>query len=352
MRLHEIYTQEGKIERFPMGLGMEQIVGDHVALVGGMRSGNSPANETRLKYIIFDIAMHEAGKEEEAEVGFCELFIEDGTGEILGLVNIKMKQGYRSLGYGEKVLQDLIDNAKNGELRIHDVNTNSRARKFWNKMGIQWTDARKKMGIITKDGSKHPLATAADEKRKAARAAHKAKQQEPIKLRGFDEPVEEAETDDRTDPKTSSHSQPRIDPNEIRDVYTSLKAIGEDLEAALFLAAANNTRHTTIDSAQRAAELEARKIEREIEQERSRHADRLANAKQRGDNIPDYAPTQKRQFSDKFYGNQYVNVARKQLPKELQAYLPIIDKGMATAMTSGFGAGKRLAALLAKPERS
>ncbi len=37
------------------------------------------------------------------------------------------------------------------------------------------------------------------------------------------------------------------------------------------------------------------------------------------------SPEEVKQYSDNFRGNQYVQIARKQLPSELKAYLPVLD---------------------------
>jgi hypothetical protein len=159
MRYTDLIQEMPQLDREEIGMGLETMTGEHITLFGGMRSGNSPANETRLKFIMYsnDILDQEPEDQNEAKIGIVELFVEDGTAEILGLVNIKIDNPYKSQGFGEKIITDLVDSAKGGELRIHDVNTNSRARKFWNKMGIQWLDGkRKKNGVITK-GNKPPV---------------------------------------------------------------------------------------------------------------------------------------------------------------------------------------------------
>ena len=176
MRYTDLIQEMPQLDREEIGMGLETMTGEHITLFGGMRSGNSPANETRLKFIIYSndiLNQVEPEEQEKAKIGFVELFVEDGTAEILGLVNIKIDNPYKSEGFGEKIVTDLVDSAKGGELRIHDVNTNSRARKFWNKMGIQWLDGkRKKHGVITV-GNKPPVIN----KPEVANV--------PVKLRGF-----------------------------------------------------------------------------------------------------------------------------------------------------------------------
>jgi len=77
-----------------------------------------------------------------------------------------------------------------------------------------------------------------------------------------------------------------------------------------------NPAHKSVDSAQQAAEIKAKRdIKRidTIKKDPAKQDQKLQNA----DEI--------KQYSDKFKGNQYVTIARKQLPDNLKAYLPVLD---------------------------
>jgi len=138
----KIFEVTGPMERVPMGMGLEYMVNDEIALVGGMRSGPSRSNLTRVKYDIYDMIGQEGPltqeDQDERKVGFLELFIEDGSGRIEGLVNIKLNTGVRKGGYGRKVIDSLLQTAK-GPIRIYDIKTG--AIPFWRKMGTKFYDS-------------------------------------------------------------------------------------------------------------------------------------------------------------------------------------------------------------------
>jgi GNAT superfamily N-acetyltransferase len=116
---------------------------------GGMRSGNSPAGQTRLKFMVFDRKQLEAGvDQEEAEIGFVELFVKDGTQEIVGLVNIELNKDLRKTGYGRKLVRDIVDTTQSG-LTVNDIQ--KRAKGFWKKQGVEFTDKAERFGKIDKD---------------------------------------------------------------------------------------------------------------------------------------------------------------------------------------------------------
>jgi GNAT superfamily N-acetyltransferase len=138
MKIFEI-TEEVLTIR-PMQMGMSSMQNDEVVMAGGMRSGNSRAGYTRLKYMIYDLRGAEGQLQPEdwdkREAGFVELFIKDGSGEmkptdIEGLVNIEIKPAMRKTGIGSVVIQSLKDTA--GELRIYDIKP--KAVAFWRKVG-------------------------------------------------------------------------------------------------------------------------------------------------------------------------------------------------------------------------
>lgn len=121
-------------------MGMTAMQNEDVALVGGMRSGNSRAGYTRLKYMIYDLRGVEGQLDDagwaEADSGIVELFVKDGSGDhggadIEGLVNIELHPKKRKSGIGSVVVQALKDTA--GELNIYDIQ--QKAVPFWRKVG-------------------------------------------------------------------------------------------------------------------------------------------------------------------------------------------------------------------------
>lgn len=129
-----------------------------------------------------------------------------------------------------------------------------------------------------------------------------------------------------------------IDQAEASQVYQSLIATNTPmgrLTAYYFQQTRNSAKHTSIDSAQQEAEIMAKSALDGIDKSKDL----------------DIAPLNKKEldkykkYSDKFHGNQYVKVARDQLPNELQAYLPIIDQGLGKGFRSGVEAGKNLSRL-------
>lgn len=124
-----------------MGMGMIQAVNDEIALIGGMRSGNSSANTTRLRYVIYDVVKYaemtdkgesQADIDNECQVGKVDLFIKDGTKfDVTGLVNIEVTK--KKEGYAKKVINGIVSTIDN-ELKIHDIK--KKAVKIWEKLGV------------------------------------------------------------------------------------------------------------------------------------------------------------------------------------------------------------------------
>ena len=127
----------------PDGFGMTQYSGDEYALVGGFRDGSSNAGELRLRYTIFSHALIDAngGDFAKGEIGYCVVRVasDDGEdqGDILGLINIELKPKYRKSGHGKKIVRDIVDTTKSGNLDIHDIQR--KAKKFWDKMGVEYS---------------------------------------------------------------------------------------------------------------------------------------------------------------------------------------------------------------------
>lgn len=147
---------EKTLDTADIGMGLYQMYNDEVTLYGGMRSGGSRAEVTRLKFMIYDLrgATEKLTQEEQEarESGFVELFVYDGTHDVEGLVNIEIKPKMRRNGIGRVVIQSLADTFDN--LRIYDIQ--QKAVPFWRKMGATfYTDshfrnvAKKTTGIRT-----------------------------------------------------------------------------------------------------------------------------------------------------------------------------------------------------------
>ena len=130
----------------PDGFGLTQYSGDEYALVGGFRDGASNAGELRLKYQIYSHALIDAnnGDFAKGEIGYCVVRVasDDGPdqGEILGLIDIELKPKYRKSGHGQKIVRDIVDTTKSGNLDIHDIQ--KKAKKFWDKMGVEYDKDR------------------------------------------------------------------------------------------------------------------------------------------------------------------------------------------------------------------
>jgi hypothetical protein len=134
---------EEALERFEIGMGLEQMHNNDIALVGGMRSGSSPAGLTRLRYSIYDVPMlkqlkQDGGDQNDALMGYVELMVEDGSGNIAGLINIEMKRGSKRAGYGTQVIRSIMDSPfAQKPFRIYDIEL--KAVGFWKKMGVEFT---------------------------------------------------------------------------------------------------------------------------------------------------------------------------------------------------------------------
>jgi hypothetical protein len=146
MRINEVIVQDAVMDVEPMGMGMAQYTGEKYGLVGGMRSGSSEAGCTRLRFTIFDIEIAKRDPDDpDVFLGHVDLFVEDGTNKILGLVNIELNRGLKRAGIGSSIVKDIVDTA-GGELKIHDVQ--NKAKGFWKKMGVEYDSKRSNHGVI------------------------------------------------------------------------------------------------------------------------------------------------------------------------------------------------------------
>lgn len=145
MKIRDLFEEVLKFT--PMMMGLSQFDGKDYALVGGTRSGSSPAGTLRLKYMIVDKHLYSPELDEnEYVIGNVELFV-DGSNKIRGLVNIELNKNARGGRVnGRTIVNDIVDTA-GGELEIHDVQRN--AIGFWEKMGIEWKrNGLKSQGVI------------------------------------------------------------------------------------------------------------------------------------------------------------------------------------------------------------
>jgi len=133
--MNDVILEATALTKHELGMGMSSYQNKEIFLAGGMRSGNSDSEHTRLKFMVYDIRGVEPeefrDRQEELEMGFVELFVVDATGEIDGLVNIKLEPKARGNGVGRIVIESLKATA--GSLKIFDIKRS--AIPFWKKMG-------------------------------------------------------------------------------------------------------------------------------------------------------------------------------------------------------------------------
>lgn len=114
----------------------------------------------------------------------------------------------------------------------------------------------------------------------------------------------------------------KLDQAAVDQVATSLKS-SPDPEAQLtyyhLQRERGNPAHVSVDSAQQVAERKAKLQMKQIEDMKKNKEDPNNKLKLKNND-------EVKQYSDNFRGNQYVTIARKGLPTELKAYLPIIDE--------------------------
>lgn len=136
MKISDILSEMPAFTKKEIGMGFTELSNDSFVLSGGYRTGGATkSNQTRLKYDIYDLAIYnETQDAESAKVGFVELIVEDGTGNIIGLQNIELKPKFRKGGRGAKIVKDLVDTTKDG-MDIYDIK--KRAVKFWQKVNTE-----------------------------------------------------------------------------------------------------------------------------------------------------------------------------------------------------------------------
>jgi hypothetical protein len=146
MKLTDL-VEMAALSRHDMGFGLSQLENDTFVLVGGYRSGNSSAGQTRLRYDVYDVKLAtNSANVNDAKIGLVDLMVND-AGDVVGLVNIVIHPKFRKAGYGSELVRDITDTTTSG-LTIHDIQT--KARKFWDKTGISYSNRNKSDGIINK----------------------------------------------------------------------------------------------------------------------------------------------------------------------------------------------------------
>ena len=129
-------------ERTPIGGGMEQLSTDDIALVGGgslSRSGNSKGDELRSKYMVYDLKNmtknDDMANANDYLLGEVEVFVEDGTGKLRGLVEMTIKD--KKKGTGRKIIESLMaSDFVADDFTIHSIKNTS--VPFWEKMGVEF----------------------------------------------------------------------------------------------------------------------------------------------------------------------------------------------------------------------
>ena len=136
-------VNEEALERVNTDNGMEEFRNDDIALVGGIRAGSSQANTVNLRYAIYDVPLlqqlkQQGGDQNQSHIGFVDLYLDDVTGDIVGLINIEMKRGNKRAGYGAHVIRSIMDSPFTRKpFRIYDIQM--KALGFWKKMGVEFT---------------------------------------------------------------------------------------------------------------------------------------------------------------------------------------------------------------------
>lgn len=142
MKIAEILAED-KLSRQDIGFGLSQYEGKEYSLVGGSRSGSSPAGLSRHRYDIVDHAAYDRTNDiKQSKLGTVELFVTN-TGAIDGLVNIIITS--KKAGTGSRVVKDLVDTA-GGTLRIYDIQP--KAAGFWKKMGAELVQNKPYSAVI------------------------------------------------------------------------------------------------------------------------------------------------------------------------------------------------------------
>jgi hypothetical protein len=156
-----------KLKIKEIGMGLINAQNNDIILVGGMRSGNSSADVTRRKYIVYDkekwLNLSKKGvgdnqMEAACNMGHVELFIKDGEEAKLGvkgLVNIEIKKEHRRNGIARKVI-NAIRETTGQSLEIHDIKKH--VASTWRKLGVtEFHDGHGKPVMVSKQSASRTL---------------------------------------------------------------------------------------------------------------------------------------------------------------------------------------------------
>lgn len=146
MKIYEILMEMPAMTKSNIGLGLTEYQNERFVFSGGYRSGSSPEGQTRLHYEVYDLMIYNDTKDvKSALVGSVDLMVSDDTGEIMGLVNIQLLPKFRKGGRGSKIIQDIRDTAGK-DITIHDIQ--AKAKGFWKKVGVKFTDRSETTGKL------------------------------------------------------------------------------------------------------------------------------------------------------------------------------------------------------------
>lgn len=119
------------------GMGLRAIYNSRIALLGGMRSGSSPAGMTREKFMIY-LRSDLSSNSNPEPFGEVHLMVRDGTDfDVIGLQDIKLNKSARGQGLAGELIREIIATTGHG-LEIYDIK--SAAVRFWSHMGAKLPD--------------------------------------------------------------------------------------------------------------------------------------------------------------------------------------------------------------------
>ena len=157
-QMSEEYKSSSKpLERHQTGM-IDQMSNDDIALVGGMRSGNSKGDETRRMYTLYDMKNmdEDFANAQDQEIGNIQLFTEDATDKIRGIVDIKIPTSKRKQGHARKAIESIVASEfSNKPFKIYDITKT--AYPFWKKMGVTFVNHDFGKDIGDTVGKRHRL---------------------------------------------------------------------------------------------------------------------------------------------------------------------------------------------------
>jgi hypothetical protein len=88
-------------------------------------------------YTIYDMTNmdEDFANHKEQEIGNIQVFMEDGTHKIRGIVDIKIPVNKRKQGHAKRIIETLVNSEfSNKPFKIYDIKKS--AYPFWKKMGV------------------------------------------------------------------------------------------------------------------------------------------------------------------------------------------------------------------------